>query len=170
MLFVPFIPTPIKAELIEFPNYEQIRNEQAIKEIKQDDQSGSHVRPVKTVLPKDSKGVINQTLYSGRNYSKDEVQQLIRDYSTQFGIDPATPICIASKESGFNQFSKNKSSSASGVFQYLTSTWGHTDEGKVGMNVFDADANVKAAVKYMAVHKSTQPWSVRSSCPPLKLL
>ncbi len=103
--------------------------------------------------------------YSGMIYSKEEVEQLIIQYSNEYGIDSATPLCIARKESGFNQFSKNRRSTASGVFQYLTSTWRHTDEGKAGLDVYDADANVKAAVKYMAVHKSTQPWVVRSMCP-----
>jgi len=107
-------------------------------------------------------------VYSGRNYSKEEVQQLIRDYSAQYGINPETPLCIARNESGFNQFSKNKSSTASGVFQYLSGTWRSTDEGRIGLNVFDADANVKAAVKYMAIHKNTRPWVVAPKCPKLQ--
>lgn len=105
--------------------------------------------------------------YPGKTYSKDEVEQLIRQYAAIYGIDPQTPVCIAWYESGYNQFSKNRSSTASGVFQYLTSTWKYTDEGKAGLSVFDADANVRAAVKYMAIHKSTAPWTVRSKCPPL---
>lgn len=105
--------------------------------------------------------------YTGKSYSKEEVQQMIIQYSAEYGINPETPLCIARLESGFNQFSKNKRSSASGVFQYLTSTWKHTDEGKAGLNVFDANANVKAAVKYMAVHKSTQPWVVKYKCPKI---
>jgi hypothetical protein len=105
--------------------------------------------------------------YNGKTYSKEEVQQLIVQYSAEYGINSATPLCIARLESGYNQFSKNRSSSASGVFQYLTSTWRHTDEGKAGHSVFDANANVKAAVKYMAIHKSTQPWVVKSKCPAI---
>lgn len=105
--------------------------------------------------------------FTGKHYTKDEVEALIVAYSAQYGIDPQTPKCIAFHESGYNQFSKNKRSTASGVFQYLTSTWRHTDEGKAGMSVFDADANVKAAVKYMAIHKSTKPWTVRGKCPAL---
>jgi Transglycosylase SLT domain len=96
-------------------------------------------------------------VYSGRHYSKEEVQALIIKYSREYGINPDVPLCIARLESGFNQFSKNKSSSASGVFQYLTSTFAQTDEGKSGLSVFDADANVKAAIKYMASRKSTKP-------------
>ena len=108
--------------------------------------------------------------YSGRNYSKEEVQQLIRDYSTRYGINSDTPLCIAKHESGFNQFSKNRHSTASGVFQYLSGTWKSTDEGKTGLSVFQADANIQAAVKYMAVHKNTRPWVVRSKCPPLQII
>jgi hypothetical protein len=115
---------------------------------------------------------VTQTIpgYNGKQYSKEEVQQLIVQYSAQYGIDSATPLCIARLESGYNQFSKNRRSTASGVFQYLTSTWRHTDEGRAGHKVFDANANVKAAVKYMAIHKSTQPWVVRSRCPALKFV
>ncbi len=108
--------------------------------------------------------------YAGKTYSKEEVEQLIVQYSEIYGINSATPKCIAFRESGYNQFSKNRRSTASGVFQYLSSTWKHTDEGKAGMNVFDAEANVKAAVKYMATHKSTQPWMVRSMCPKVSFV
>jgi hypothetical protein len=105
--------------------------------------------------------------YSGKIYSKEEVQALIVFYSEQYGIDADVPLCIAKLESGYNQFSKNKTSSASGVFQYLNSTWKGTDEGKEELSPFDAEANIKAAIKYMASRRSTQPWEVRSKCPLL---
>ena len=53
--------------------------------------------------------------FSGRHYSPQEVQQLVRAYSVQYGISPDLPLAIARCESGFNQFAKNKSSTASGV-------------------------------------------------------
>jgi hypothetical protein len=121
----------------------------------------------RTLLKKVSE---NPPEYSGRNYSKEEVIQLIIDYSAEYRIKSDTPLCIANKESGYNQFSANRNSSAKGVFQYLASTWLSTDEGKSGLSVFDADANIKAAVKFMAIHRSTQPWVTRSSCPPLKFI
>ncbi len=102
-----------------------------------------------------------------RNYSKEEIENLIRKYSDQYGIDSDTPRCIAFHESGYNQFSANRSSTAKGVFQYLNSTWRGTDEGKDGRSVFDAEANVRAAIKYMASRRSTQPWAVKSKCPPI---
>lgn len=105
--------------------------------------------------------------FSGRSYSKEEVQALIIQYSEQYNINPAVPLCIAQKESGYNQFSANKSSSARGVFQYLSGTWRATDEGRAGLSVFDAEANVRAAIKYMASRKSTKPWTVGKLCPSL---
>jgi hypothetical protein len=101
---------------------------------------------------------------SGRNYSREEVQQLIRDYSAQAGISADLPLRIAQCESGFNQFSKNKTSTASGIFQYLSSTWAGTDQGKIGLSVFDAEANVKAAVSYIASRGHAQPWNASRSC------
>ena len=111
----------------------------------------------------------NKQSYSGRHYSKEEVKALIVSYSNQYGINQNTPLCIAYYESGYNQNSKNKRSSASGVFQYLSKTWKGTDEGKAGRSVFDADANIKAAIKYMASRKSTRPWEVRNKCPKVSL-
>lgn len=105
----------------------------------------------------------------GRSYSKEEVIKLINDYSQLYGISPQTPLCIAQKESGFNYRSANKHSTAKGVFQYLNGTWKATDEGKAGRSVFDADANVKAAVKYMAIHRNTRPWVVAPQCPKLTI-
>jgi hypothetical protein len=131
------------------------------------------IKSNKPLLPPAKKTVANPTPiatstgYSGRHYSITEVQQLIRDYSAQYDISPEVPLCIARLESGFNQFSKNKSTTASGVFQYLTSTWHGTDEGKQGLSVFDAEANVRAAIKYMASRKSTSPWVVGPNCPTL---
>ncbi len=105
--------------------------------------------------------------YTGKTYTKDEVKALIVKHSRAYGINPEVPLCIAYYESGYNQTSKNKRSSASGVFQYLSGTWKGTDEAKAGYSVMDADANVKAAIKYMASRRSTQPWEVRHRCPKL---
>jgi hypothetical protein len=115
-------------------------------------------------------GLPDSTQYNGRHYSKEEIQALISRYSQQYGISADVPLCIAQKESGFTQFSSNKRSTARGVFQYLKGTWQGTDEGKAGLSVFDADANVRAAIKYMSIHKSTSPWTTASHCPTLQFL
>ncbi len=105
-----------------------------------------------------------------RTYGSGEIQDLIRKYSQLYGINADTPLCIAKKESGFNPLSANKHSSARGVFQWLASSWKEQPEGKLGISVFDAEANVRAAVRYMAEKKSTKPWVVNSQCPPVNSL
>lgn len=154
--------TPVEATK---PSEEIVIKDKAIAKPQSNTNSVKTPPRVETPKPPTPSGA-----YTGRNYTKDEVIQLIKDYSARYGINSATPLCIAKMESGYNQFSKNKSSTASGVFQYLTSTWRGTDEGRAGLSVFDADANVRAAVKYMAIHKSTQPWVVRTRCPSIKFL
>ena len=107
---------------------------------------------------------VRRVAYSGRHYSKEEVVQLIKDYSARYGISENLPLAIARCESGFNQFSKNKTSTASGVYQYLSATWASTDEGKAGLSVFDADANVRAAIKYIASRGHAAPWNASKHC------
>lgn len=102
--------------------------------------------------------------FSGRHYSSDEVIQLIKNYSALYGISADLPLAIAKCESGYNQFAKNRTSTASGVFQYLASTWSATDQGKAGLSVFDADANVKAAVSYIASRGHARPWLASQHC------
>jgi soluble lytic murein transglycosylase-like protein len=110
-----------------------------------------------------SNPVIQVGRYDGKAYSKEEVVELINHYSRIYNIDPSLPLAIARCESGYNQFSKNRSSTASGVFQYLASTWSNTPAGKLGLSVFDADANVKMAVSSIAIH-GTAPWLSSKSC------
>jgi len=40
----------------------------------------------------------------------------------------------------------------------MPGTWKNTPEGKAGLSCKDADANVRAAVRHMAVHESLSPW------------
>jgi len=99
--------------------------------------------------------------------SQEEVIQLIKKYADQYNVPSEVPLCIARLESGYNTNAKNRTSSASGVFQYVKGTFAGTDEGKAGLSVFDADANVRAAIKYMASRRSTTPWAVSHKCPKL---
>lgn len=104
------------------------------------------------------------SVYSGRYYSTDEVQQLIRDYSAQYGISANLPLRIAQCESGFNQLAKNKSSSASGVYQWLASSWANQPASNNGaVSPFDADTNIRAAL-WLIAHDKISPWNASRSC------
>lgn len=101
--------------------------------------------------------------YAGRIYSKEEVIELIKSYAAQYGISADLPLRVARCESGYRWDAKNRTSSASGVFQYLSGTFANTPEGKQGLSAFDADANIRAAVRHMAVH-GTSPWNASKPC------
>ena len=96
-------------------------------------------------------------------YDQDQVQRLIENYAIYYGISPDLPLRIARCESGLRWDAKNPHSSASGPFQYLASTWRNTEEGRAGISVFDAEANVRAAVKHIAA-KGTSPWLASKHC------
>jgi soluble lytic murein transglycosylase-like protein len=101
--------------------------------------------------------------YEGKAYSKAEVEALIRQYSQQYGVSPTIPLAIAKCESGFRWDAKNKSSSASGVYQWLSSSWRGQPNGKLGHSVFDADKNIQAAV-WLIAHGKTSPWNASIHC------
>ena len=133
--------------------------------------SGNSLDSLATILDTSATKRISQPIgqpsnvaqYSGRNYSREEVIQLIKDYSAQYGISSELPLAIAKCESGFSQFSKNRTSTASGVFQYLSGTWKNTLAGRQGVSVFDADANIRMAVSSIAIH-GTAPWLASKKC------
>lgn len=54
---------------------------------------------------------------------KDRVIALIIAKSSEYNIDKELLLRIAKCESNYNPYIKNSSSSAYGVFQFLTSTW-----------------------------------------------
>lgn len=136
------------------------------EQVKHANESVHLVKPISTSIPSIPSGRNNTAPQTNgfRHYSKEEVQDLIRSYSAQYGISADLPLRIANCESGYNQFSKNRNSTASGVFQYLASTWKATDQGKMGLSVFDAEANVKAAVSYIASRGHANPWNASRSC------
>jgi hypothetical protein len=98
-----------------------------------------------------------------RAYTEDQVQDLIRAYAESFGLDPELPLAIARCESQFQWDAANRGSSARGVFQYVATTWRHTDEGKRGTSALDAEANIRMALTHIATI-GTSPWRASRAC------
>lgn len=73
-----------------------------------------------------------------------DVPGMIRAAARRHGVDGERLVRIARCESGFNPRAYNGRSGASGVMQFIPSTWRATPQGRAGMSPFDAEANVEA--------------------------
>jgi len=91
------------------------------------------------------------------------VQQIILAAFASLGSTAqAWALRVAKCESNYNPLAVNRSSGASGLFQFLPSTWANTPQGKAGQSVFDAAANAQAAAWYYnATGRTGGPWSCK---------
>jgi soluble lytic murein transglycosylase-like protein len=91
------------------------------------------------------------------------IQQIILDAFASMGpTAQAWALRVAKCESNYNPLAVNRSSGASGLFQFLPSSWANTPQGKAGQSVFDATANAQgAAWYYNATGRTGGPWSCK---------
>jgi soluble lytic murein transglycosylase-like protein len=91
------------------------------------------------------------------------IQQIILAAFAPLGsAAQAWALRVARCESNFNPNAVNRSSAASGLFQFLPSTWAGTPQGKAGRSVFDPTANAQAAAwYYKATGQTGGPWSCK---------
>lgn len=91
---------------------------------------------------------------------------LIEKYAQQYGVSEAKIKAVVGCESQFNQFAKNKNSTASGYGQFLQSTWKSTMRAMgrdINTSPFDAEANLEATA-YVLHHQGTTPWNSSRAC------
>lgn len=80
--------------------------------------------------------------------------------SSVFGVSRSDMWSVASCETGgtFSPYSRNSSSTASGLFQFLDSTW--ANQGIAGFSVYDPVANALGAARIVA-HQGWRQWVCR---------
>jgi len=71
--------------------------------------------------------------------------------------------CLARFESGGDPGAYNHRSGASGLLQFLPSTWKSTPQGAAGMSIWDASAQL-AAGRWMIQQGRLREWSTRGFC------
>lgn len=85
------------------------------------------------------------------------VDHALRLASALYGVPLAQMRSVGACESHLHAGSKNSSSSAAGVFQFLDSTWARA--GVPGFSVYDPYANVLAAARLVRLDGSWREWS-----------
>ncbi len=90
------------------------------------------------------------------------MQAIITDAAARWGADPDQLLRVAYCESHYNPSAYNASSGASGLFQFLASTWAANSAraGYGGASVFDPVANANTAA-YMFAHQQARQWSCK---------
>lgn len=109
----------------------------------------------------------------GMNWTNSEVRMTIQCAVQRWDVPGGltAAYCIAAHESGYNENNYNPSSGASGVYQFLRSTWSGTVSNQSQIfrrwemrhSVFNARSNVVAAVR-VAHMGSWSPWTTDSLC------
>jgi soluble lytic murein transglycosylase-like protein len=95
------------------------------------------------------------------------MSSFIRDRFASLGAETTRiALCVAEAESGLDPLAVNPATGASGVFQFLPSTWESLSDlaGWGAASVFDARANVAVAA-WTVAHYGWHPWrSVAGGC------
>lgn len=91
-----------------------------------------------------------------------DIQAIIVGAAQRWGADPTQLLRVAYCESHYNPYAYNASSGASGLFQFLASTWAANSvrAGYAGASVFDAVANANTAAMMFANGQARQ-WSCK---------
>lgn len=75
-----------------------------------------------------------------------EYRPLVEETATRYGYDPALLAAQAAQESGWRATVRNTRSGATGLMQFLASTWAEWGQGR---DITDPAAQLDAGVRYM---------------------
>ncbi len=96
-----------------------------------------------------------------------DVEETIKRMAREYGVNEETALRIAWCESRFDQFAKNPTSSASGVFQITKGTFEDgvrwKFDGWVWSGVFDGEKNIEMAIWYMSKGQLSR-WDASKHC------
>jgi hypothetical protein len=104
-----------------------------------------------------TRGMGSET-HRGMGSDVEQWRSLVEAY---FGANTDAALRVMACESGGNPNAANPRSSASGLFQFLASTWERTTGEAYPGNVFDAESNIAAAAKLSKGGSDWRQWSCR---------
>ncbi|MEK6881186.1 MAG: transglycosylase SLT domain-containing protein [Nanoarchaeota archaeon] len=97
---------------------------------------------------------------------KDEIKAIIISTAEEQNINPDLFLKVAICESGLNPNAKNPNSTASGLFQFLKTTWDRTikEMGKLTYDVFNPYHNAEAAAYLINKDGLARHWKESRNC------
>lgn len=103
--------------------------------------------PSRTVTQSKSAGI-----FRGQNFSKKEVEALIRESAKRYGLPVDKVLRIAKCESKLDHTAISKNGTYWGVYQFNKQMWNNMPEGKARIDRRDAVVNINAAHRHMKAH------------------
>lgn len=80
------------------------------------------------------------------------IKEFILLKSKENGINPNTALRIATCESGLDPAAKNSHSSATGLYQFLDSTWENIGATSAGLDRTNPEHSINMFMKYYPIH------------------
>ena len=90
--------------------------------------------------------------FRGQNFSKREVEALIRESAKRYGLPVDKVLRIAVCESKLDHTAISRNGTYWGVYQFNIQMWNNMPEGKAKIDRRDAVVNINAAHRHMKAH------------------
>ncbi len=90
--------------------------------------------------------------FRGQNFSREEVEALIRESARRYGLPVDKVLRIAKCESKLDHTAISKNGTYWGVYQFNIKMWNNMPEGKARIDRRDAVVNINAAHRHMKAH------------------
>lgn len=87
-----------------------------------------------------------------RKYTRQEIEELIRESARRYGLPESKVLRIAVCESKLDPNIISKNRRFWGIYQFDLTTWNNTPEGKAKLDRRDPVANINAAHRHMKAH------------------
>lgn len=111
--------------------------------------------PVKQWLANPSRNVTQSKsagIFRGQNFSRKEVEVLIRESAKRYGLPVDKVLRIAVCESKLDHTAISRNGTYWGVYQFNIRMWNNMPEGKAKIDRRDAVVNINAAHRHMKAH------------------
>ena len=105
---------------------------------------GGSPQPATPMATPQSSQPTPSTSFKASGQPSPEISKALAEAAAKYGVDPQYMTRAAGIESSYNQNAYNPKSKASGLFQFIPSTWGQYGNGA---SPFDVNANVDAAAR-----------------------
>lgn len=90
--------------------------------------------------------------FHGQNFSRKEVEALIKESAKRYGLPVDRVLRIAMCESKLNHTAISRNGTYWGVYQFNIRMWNNMPEGKARIDRRDAVVNINAAHRHMKAH------------------